>query len=111
MQDLADESGVAKVESVNKKLQEDIEALSEGLRFAMAGKDAAETRVVGLMGEVEDKQETVEHLQVVVSELEFNMNLKIDHNQTLSEEVCPIHVCRCVSIFRKYSRRTNSHAF
>jgi hypothetical protein len=63
-QELLEESGVAKLESSNKKLQEEVEALSEGLRLALSGKAAAETRVCEMMSDLDDKQETIEHLQV-----------------------------------------------
>ncbi len=44
--------------------QEEVESLSEGLRSALSGKAAAETRVCAMMTDLEDKQETIEHLKV-----------------------------------------------
>lgn len=52
----------------------------------MTGKQSAETRALGLMEELEDVNETVEHLQVVISEMEFNMDLKEQANSAMSDE-------------------------
>jgi hypothetical protein len=55
-----------------KRLHEDIEQLTDGLRMTMNGKNSAETRVEQLMEEVEDKMETIEHLQVIVANYCYN---------------------------------------
>ncbi len=62
---MVEESGAAAKEGEMKRLQEDIEQLADGLRMTMNGKNSAETRVEQLMEEVEDKMETIEHLQVI----------------------------------------------
>ena len=86
LEELTDEMGLDGLEAANKKLSEELDTLSEGLRMAMMGKQSAENRMVSLMEEVEDSKETVEHLQVVISEMEFNMALKEQANNALSDE-------------------------
>ena len=61
---MVEENGAAAKEGEMKRLHEDIEQLADGLRMTMNGKSSAETRVEQLMEEVEDKVETIEHLQV-----------------------------------------------
>jgi hypothetical protein len=59
-----------------KRLHEEIEQLADGLRMTMNGKSSAETRVEQLMEEVEDKVETIEHLQVSTAIFTFHNERK-----------------------------------
>ena len=59
-----EETGAAAKEGERKRLQDEIEQLSDALRMTIDGKNSAETRVEQLMEEMEDKNETIEHLQV-----------------------------------------------
>jgi hypothetical protein len=72
LEEVVEESGAAAKEGEMKRLHEDIEQLADGLRMTMNGKSSAETRVEQLMEEVEDKMETIEHLQVLSAILIFH---------------------------------------
>ena len=65
MEDAADESGTAAKEEELKRKQDEIEQLAETLRVTLNGKASAETRMEQLIEELEDKTETIEHLQVL----------------------------------------------
>ena len=64
LEEVVEESGAAAKEGDRKRMQDEIEQLSDALRMTMDGKSSAETRVEQLIEELEDKKETIEHLQV-----------------------------------------------
>ena len=65
-----------------KASKEDVDQLSDLLKTTLSGKSALEERVEQLMMELEDCKETVEHLNVVISEHEFlSSHTDSEHHQ------------------------------